>query len=279
MITTASPFDGVRDTRADGTDFWSARDLQQLLGYERWERFETAVERAIAACENSGHEPKDHFRGAAKKVSLGSGATRAVIDWHLSRYAAYLVAMNGDPRKDEIAAAQTYFAVKTREAEITAMKTASPAMPTFAQALRGWADEVEAREAAEARVAELAPRAEIADRYEENPGPTLTQLHKAYFPTVRARDFFEHLYQRRYLIDQRGTRWSETRQEWRDGHEHGHPTAKGKRFFYLASRLDPNGVRRYQARVIPGDAEHQLVAALHRDGLTPRVPSGPAELT
>lgn len=113
-----SPFDHLKQVDEDGREFWSGRDLQQPMGYDRWERFEAAIERAIAACENSGSQPKDHFRGAAKKVSLGSTASRALLDWHLSRYASYLVAMNGDPRKPEVAGAQTYFAVRTREAEV-----------------------------------------------------------------------------------------------------------------------------------------------------------------
>lgn len=113
VVAGDSPFDALMGE--DGR--WSARDLQSLMGYDRWERFESAVERAVAACENSGSDSKDHFRSAAKKVSVGSGAIRSVADWQLTRFAAYLVAMNGDPRKPEIAAAQAYFAVKTHEAE------------------------------------------------------------------------------------------------------------------------------------------------------------------
>lgn len=150
-----SPFDAFKQYTPERGDFWSARDLQHPMGYDRWERFEMAVERATAACENSGSNPKDHFRGAAKKVPVGSGAVRSVADWHLTRYAAYLLAMNGDPRKPEIASAQTYFAVKTREAEIRS----EPVEMTKLEALQAAIESEQGRLAAEARVAELEPAA------------------------------------------------------------------------------------------------------------------------
>lgn len=114
--SSASPFDSIKRTDEDG-EFWSARDLMPMLGYDSWDRVPAVIERAMAACNNTGHQAPDHFRGASKMVSIGSGATRSIADHHLTRFAAYLVAMNGDPRKQEIAEAQTYFAVKTREAE------------------------------------------------------------------------------------------------------------------------------------------------------------------
>ena len=115
---TASPFDAIRQIRPDGTEYWSARDLMPLLGYEKWGRFADAIDRAETSAKIQGLHPADHFPGAGKKVQIGSGAERLVQDAHLSRFAAYLVAMNGDPRKPEVAAAQTYFAVRTREAEV-----------------------------------------------------------------------------------------------------------------------------------------------------------------
>lgn len=80
-----------------------------MLGYKRWENFETAIGRAKIACENVGEDVEDHFRGVTKMVDIGSGAHRDLADYELTRFAAYLIAMNGDPSKDEIAAAQTYF--------------------------------------------------------------------------------------------------------------------------------------------------------------------------
>jgi len=101
-----------------GTEFWNARDLQMLLGYARWENFAKVIDKAITACENSSHDPKDHFLGITKMVDLGSGAKRQIEDIALTRYACYLIAQNGDPTKDPIAFAQTYFAVQTRKQEI-----------------------------------------------------------------------------------------------------------------------------------------------------------------
>lgn len=115
-----NPFDGLRHIDHAGIEWWSARELMPHLGYDRWERFYDAAVRARQAAENSGAVALDHVRDAAKMVGIGSGAVREVFDFHLTRYGAYLVAMNGDPRKTEIAAAQTYFAIKTREAEAAA---------------------------------------------------------------------------------------------------------------------------------------------------------------
>ena len=100
------------------TDFWCARDLQELLGYAKWDNFYKVIDKAITACEKAGYEAADHFAGIRKKVDLGSGAKREIIDIALSRYACYLIAQNGDSSKDQIAFAQTYFAVQTRKQEI-----------------------------------------------------------------------------------------------------------------------------------------------------------------
>ena len=112
-------FEDIKKTNQYGIEYWSARDLQNLLGYSQWRRFENAIERAVESCKQSGNNPNDHFAGAGKMVEIGSKTGRDVEDWHLSRFACYLIAQNGDPRKPEIAHAQKYFAIQTRRQELS----------------------------------------------------------------------------------------------------------------------------------------------------------------
>ena len=112
-------FENIKHTDENGTEFWYARELQTALEYAQWRRFQESIGRAKTACEASGLDIRDHFADVGKMVDLGSGSQREIADIKLSRYACYLIVMNGDPRKEVIALGQTYFAVKTRQKEIS----------------------------------------------------------------------------------------------------------------------------------------------------------------
>ncbi len=109
----------------EGVEFWLARELQGLLGYDEWRNFEHIIEKAKIACVKAKQDVRDHFVDVNKMVGVGSGAQREVADIKLTRYSCYLIAQNGDPRKDEIAFAMTYFAVQTRKQEIIEQRLAA----------------------------------------------------------------------------------------------------------------------------------------------------------
>lgn len=111
-------FEEIKHVSENGEEYWFARDLQTVLDYTEWRNFEKVIEKAKEACRNSKNLVANHFVDVNKMVTLGSGAEREVNDFRLSRYACYLVVMNGDPRKEVIAVGQTYFAVKTRQQEL-----------------------------------------------------------------------------------------------------------------------------------------------------------------
>ncbi|MCR4304874.1 MAG: DNA damage-inducible protein D [Gallionella sp.] len=115
--TLTDTFEAHAQQAENGIEFWLARDLQHLLGYDEWRNFTAVINKAKTACEVSDHAISDHFVDVNKMVDLGSGSQREVDDIMLTRYACYLIAQNGDPRKQQIAFAQTYFAMQTRKAE------------------------------------------------------------------------------------------------------------------------------------------------------------------
>lgn len=122
IIEYKSSFDSIatfiEGENKEQVEIWFARDLQAVLGYSRWENFQTAIKRAVESCHSQGINIDDHFREVTKTITLGNGGVREVQDYMLTRYACYLIAQNGDPRKEQIAFAQSYFAVQTRRAEL-----------------------------------------------------------------------------------------------------------------------------------------------------------------
>ncbi|MDH2392354.1 hypothetical protein QCN29_26965 [Streptomyces sp. HNM0663] len=118
-----SPFDAIRRVRPDGSEYWPARDMQPLMGYSQWSKLKTPLTRAMATAKNQGLDVAANFPRSGKVAGQSGPAPE---DYELSRTAAYLLAMNGDPNKPEVAAAQLYFAAKTREAELAAQETVRP---------------------------------------------------------------------------------------------------------------------------------------------------------
>ena len=161
--TNSTPFHQIRKTRLDGTEFWSARELMPLLGYDRWENFMAAIDRANLAAGVQGYEVDTLFRGATKKTG-----GRPQQDYELARFACYLVAMNGDPRKPEVAAAQAYFAIRTREAETR--PAFDPSEITRLEIAQMLVNAETERLALEAQNKELAPKAEAYDSFLDTTG-------------------------------------------------------------------------------------------------------------
>lgn len=111
-------FEEIKKIREDGTEYWNARELSEVLQYKKWENFSKVIDRAKLACDNSGLSIQDHFPEVRKMVEIGSNTVRELLDYELSRYACYLIVQNGDPRKEVIALGQTYFAIQTRKQEV-----------------------------------------------------------------------------------------------------------------------------------------------------------------
>lgn len=117
-MATHSKFEEVKHINDIGQEYWSARQLYEVLEYIKWDKFLNVIEKAKQACKNSGQEPEDHFPRMEKMVEIGSGAQRDIGDIHLSRYACYLIVQNADPSKEVVAMGQTYFAIQTRKQEV-----------------------------------------------------------------------------------------------------------------------------------------------------------------
>ena len=122
IYTLTSNFEEFVNRTEDGVEFWLARDLQKLLGYTQWRNFVAVIEKAKTACETSNSSVSNHFADVSKTIDMPKGATKEIDDIMLTRYACYLIAQNGDSRKEQIAFAQTYFAIQTRKAELIEQK-------------------------------------------------------------------------------------------------------------------------------------------------------------
>lgn len=238
---TNSPFDVIKNTNPEsGTEYWSARDLMPLMGYSTWQKFQVPLTRARKAAENQGQS--EAFNRSVNRSKGTRGATNKT-DYELSRFAAYLVAMNGDPNKPEVAAAQAYFAIKTREAETT--PAFNPATLTRHDILTMAIDAEE-----RAAKAELENAALIG-----GDGMRIKDFIKTYFTAPGERHIFEWFYRNGLLIDGRvynedGTsarRASGPLLRW----DHSHPTYLGRRYFTLVPSSKKRVNNRRLPRVIP----------------------------
>lgn len=118
ILKLKDTFDSISHVNQDGIEYWNARELQQIFGYAKWDKFLNVINKAMVSCKSSGKQTEDHFLQVGKLIDIAKTAQRKIIDFQLTRYACYLIAMNGDSSKSEIAFAQSYFAVQTRKAEI-----------------------------------------------------------------------------------------------------------------------------------------------------------------
>lgn len=119
MTYNETTFENIKHFTEEGIEFWYARELQEVLEYKQWRRFFSVIEKAMISCKSSGNTVVEHFANVGKTIRMPKGASKEIDDYMLSRYACYLIVQNGDPRKEVIALGQTYFAVKTRQQELT----------------------------------------------------------------------------------------------------------------------------------------------------------------
>ena len=211
-----SPFDEIKRTTPEGQEYWSARDLMPLLGYEKWERFNARIEEAMRAAEIAGIT--NQFPATGKMVTTGSGARREVKDYHLTRYACYMVAMSCDGRKPEVAAAKTYFATKTREAETR--PAFNPAQLTRRDILTMALEAEERADIAEAALEAATPALEYHERFvaEDSDVTKIDDFARAYGTTgPKVRELLEkkNIAFRTCI----GSRWSDSKNQMVDEFE------------------------------------------------------------
>ena len=216
-----SSFDAIKRTRPDGSEYWLARELCKLVEYETWRNFAAAVDRAKIACENSGAAAQDHFVGVGNMVPVGSGGRREVEDFELSRFAAYLTVMNGDPRKPAIAAAQAYFAIRTRQAEAAEIDPRRRAELVTKADLARMVLEIEEEKATMAAALEsAAPAIAYHDRYVANDDAATVKVWGAQHGLTQPEAFALLVENRLIYRVSLGERWSERRQRTVTEYEH-----------------------------------------------------------
>lgn len=243
-VGMASPFDSIRHVDKQG-EWWSARELMPLLGYGDWERVPNVIERARIALGNTDMSTTSHIRGASVSARLGLGLARPVSDYLLTRYACYLVAMNGDPRKPEIAAAQRYFAVKTREAEATQTQYAVP--QSWAEALELAARQAREIEAKAVQLAAAAPKVDYVDKFVDISDDCTLLRDFAKQVGIREGDLRRHLVAKKilYVIHQSGS-YDEERGVWKDDREYK-PCADHIQYFVVKDQ--PLAPRRHNGQI------------------------------
>ena len=259
-VGSPTPFDVYRQEREDGTEFWSARDLAQLMGYRKWQSFENPLNRAIKAAENQKMAVTSHFTRSSKMVKRAQGGGMAQEDYELSRFAAYLVAMNGDPNKPEVASAQAYFATRTRQAEtqqpapLTGKELMARALmeaqSTIQELETARAEAVEQSEAAlarahvaEAEADESRPKAEAFDSFMRTDG-TYYMGAVAKMLGMGQNELFRRLREARVLIPSGHLYNTPYRQFERHFlvRPHKHVNAEGREFLKYTTYVKPSGV-------------------------------------
>lgn len=249
-------------------EHWSARDLMLFAGYDRWERFSDAINRAIASVDASGLNAADHFRGSAKMVRIGSTARREVEDVDLTRYGCYILFQNADARKPQIAALQSYFAVQTRKQELVSPLSDDEIVQ---RALQITAARVQVLEA---KVAELAPAAAHAEVFRSAEGlctigdvANRLKVHAAiHFPhiTIRHQDVFDHAGRLGIIIRGDSIRNNQPTAQaieanWARPHEHSFDTNTRGRQTKVSTRLTPRGEARLFDGVLKYLGQHGTV--------------------
>lgn len=258
----ASPFDTIKIITPAGEERWSARDLMGLMAYSTWQKFEVPLHRAMSTAKNQGMDIENLFNRSVEKTG---GRPRE--DYHLNRYAAYLVAMNGDPNIPEVAAAQHYFAVRTREAETRPALLAQEDLVdrwqlprSYGEALRALADTTEELE--EVKTENVAIKG--------GRGINIKEFIKTYFIAPNERAFFEWFYFHGLLIDGRVKNPDGTSARLGSGPklrwDHMHPTYRGRRYFKLVPTGSSTHGRR-TAKVIPECAIELVGLLLRADDL------------